>query len=530
VNEEGGGMLIVDLAGLPGSVTTKFFTAGALNLQTGHSIQIDEFGICYVNGSNISVGGVLFFDLNADPMTPVYLGEYESNYVHDSNIRNNIMWTSEIYKGWFRAIDVSNKANPIQLAQQSTPGNFNHNSALSDNGSYVYTTDEVTNSYITSYNVSDLGNITELDRFQANPGTSSIGHNVHVKGNYLVIAYYRDGVIIADATHPDNLIKVGSYDTSPFAGSGYNGCWEAYPYLPSGNILAADIEQGLYVLGVTYTPACYLNGTVTDYSTGAVLSGVTVTITGGDGSSASTNLSGVYATGFSTAGSYSVTFSKSGYSTKTITHVSLTSGITTILNTTLKNTSLPQCVTPTGLSATNITSSSATLKWSDEYVSSFTLKLKNLSNNTVTTYTPYVNSLNVTGLSSCTSYKFRVKGKCTSTGQFTAFSSWYSFNASGSNCKYIYGDEYVLGNEVQQIIYPNPFNDVLNVVVNLNNDGAVMISLYDVTGRMVKEISAQQYAAGSNYITIDANDLGKGIYFCSIKTSDSVITKKIVKE
>src|SRR6185503_21354198 len=122
--------------------------------------------------------------------------------------------------------------------------------------------------------------------FQGNPGTNSIAHNVHVKGNYLVIAYYRDGVVIADATHPDNLVKVGYYDTNPLSGNGYNGCWEAYAYLPSGNIIAADIEEGLYVLGVTYKQACYLNGTVTDYSSGAPLNGVTVTITNASGATA----------------------------------------------------------------------------------------------------------------------------------------------------------------------------------------------------------------------------------------------------
>jgi hypothetical protein len=251
------------------------------------------------------------------------------------------MWTSEIYQGWFRVIDVSDKTNPGLLGQQNTPGNFNHNAVPSNNGQYLFTTDEVSNSYVTSYDVSDLSNITELDRFQANPGTSSIGHNVHVKGNFLVIAYYRDGVIIADATHPDNLIKVGNYDTSPLSGSGYNGCWEAYAFLPSGNIIAADIEEGLFVLGVTYKQACYLTGTVTDYSTGAALNGVTVTIVNATDATTTTNLSGAYATGYAAAAKYSVTFSKTGYWTKTIAKVSLSSGINTVLKYSLKNTSLP---------------------------------------------------------------------------------------------------------------------------------------------------------------------------------------------
>src|SRR6185436_20149603 len=195
---------------------------------------------------------------------------------------------------------------------------------------------------------------------------------------------------------------------------GYNGCWEAYAYLPSGNIIAADIEEGLYVLGVTYKQACYLNGTVTDYSSGAPLNGVTVTITNASGATATTNLSGVYATGYATQGIYSVTFSKTGYSTKTITNVSLGSGVSTLLNTTLKSTSLPACVIPANLSIDNATFSSATLHWSDEYAKSYTVKLKNLSSGLVQTFAPKVNFYNATGLASCTSYKFKVKAKCSS--------------------------------------------------------------------------------------------------------------------
>jgi hypothetical protein len=70
VNESGGGMLIVDLSNLPNAVTYVNFTGGALNLHTGHTLWIDENGICYVNGSNIANGGVVFLDLNTDPMNP----------------------------------------------------------------------------------------------------------------------------------------------------------------------------------------------------------------------------------------------------------------------------------------------------------------------------------------------------------------------------------------------------------------------------------------------------------------------------
>jgi hypothetical protein len=46
---------------------------------------------------------------------------------------------------------------------------------------------------------------------------------------------------------------IGFYDTyqGP-AGNGYEGCWGVYPYLPSGNIIASDVNEGLFVLKLNY--------------------------------------------------------------------------------------------------------------------------------------------------------------------------------------------------------------------------------------------------------------------------------------
>ena len=76
-------------------------------------------------------------------------------------------------------------------------------------------------------------------------------------GDYLVISYYRDGVIIVDVSDPANMVEVGQFDTSPFSSApGFQGCWGAYPYLSSGNILATDRQEGLFVLSPNYVEAC----------------------------------------------------------------------------------------------------------------------------------------------------------------------------------------------------------------------------------------------------------------------------------
>ena len=79
-----------------------------------------------------------------------------------------------------------------------------------------------------------------------------IPHNTHVFGDYLVTSYYTSGVTIIDASDPFNLIEVAYYDTSPSSGGSFDGCWGAYPYLPSGLILATDQQEGLFVLHTPY--------------------------------------------------------------------------------------------------------------------------------------------------------------------------------------------------------------------------------------------------------------------------------------
>ena len=42
--------------------------------------------------------------------------------------------------------------------------------------------------------------------------------------------------------------------------------WGVYPWLPSGLIIASDIEEGLYVLQPNYVRGAYLEGSIRDAS------------------------------------------------------------------------------------------------------------------------------------------------------------------------------------------------------------------------------------------------------------------------
>ncbi|MBX2892722.1 MAG: choice-of-anchor B family protein [Saprospiraceae bacterium] len=344
VTTEGGqGLQIIDLSDLPSptldyhSYTGDGTIAGQLN--TIHALHIDTTkGYAYLYGTNLFNGGAVVLDLNADPYHPTFVGKYDLfGYVHDGWVDNDTLYASHIYFGIFAIVDMTNKASPNLLGAQPTPNSFTHNTWLSQDRRHVFTTDEVSDSYLASFDVSDPEDIKLLDKIQANPGSNSIVHNTHVLENYAITSWYSDGVSIVDITRPNNLVQVGWYDNAPtLTGSGFIGCWGVYPYLPSGNLVATHIHGPsnsggeLWVLTPTYQRACYLEGEVTNALDGMPVSNALVEILG-SAAKESTSLAGRYTLGQATPGSVQVRVSKLGFDPITVTAV-LKEGEVTLLD------------------------------------------------------------------------------------------------------------------------------------------------------------------------------------------------------
>lgn len=334
-----GGMLIVDLSNLPNALTASDWSywnptvPGLGEYITSHNIFIDDIGYAYICGGNWNNGGVVYLDLFTTPGTPIYVDKGPAVYAHDVYVQNDIMFTSDINNGEMTMYNVADKTNTVFLGNTNTPNNFTHNAWPNATGTIVFTTDEKANAYTTAYDVSDPNDITELDRFRplATVGTGVFPHNVHVAGDFLVISHYSDGVIIVDASVPSNLIEVGNYDTYTGSGTGYNGAWGAYPYLPSGNILVSDQGNGLFIIDPTYVNAARVEGLVTDHTTGNPIAGATIVLNASQANTASTDILGSYKTGVATAGTYQATISKSGY-VDVIQTVTISNGVITPLN------------------------------------------------------------------------------------------------------------------------------------------------------------------------------------------------------
>lgn len=322
------GILIIDLQYLPDSVETYIWqdslptAEGPRPLTRAHTLWTDEHGILYLNGSNLNNGGVIMLDVASSPTDPVFLGYAPSIYSHDCYTRDSIIYSAEIYSGNLSIYDAHDPQNITMLGQVRTPSEFTHNAWLSANSKYMFTTDERPDSYVASYDITDLGNIIELDRWRqaATEGLGNVVHNVYVwEQDWLLVAYYANGTVIVDGSRPDNLVEVGNFDSFQGPDGNYPGVWGTYPWLPSGKILSSDRNSGLYVFEPNYVRACFLEGTVVDSITGLPVDNAIVTIESDEIILPQpTRFDGVFKMGKAIPGQFSYTIKKKGYYSKTL--------------------------------------------------------------------------------------------------------------------------------------------------------------------------------------------------------------------
>ena len=220
------------------------------DVDNSHNIHVDD-GYLYIIGADDH--DVWIYDL-IFPGNPSLVGTWDGEYLHDIDVKDNILYGMGIYSSTAYIIDVSDKANPQTLVSWQYPG-MAHDAAVSEDGNYLVTADEMQGGNLKLWDIQNYSNINLLDEFTVDP-THSV-HNVYIKEGLVYASYYADGTRVYDISTL-NFNEVGYYDTCEIDGL-YVGNWGTYVYLPSGNIISSDIETGLYILqygGVTvlHTP------------------------------------------------------------------------------------------------------------------------------------------------------------------------------------------------------------------------------------------------------------------------------------
>lgn len=90
---------------------------------------------------------------------------------------------------------------------------------------------------------------------------------------------------------------------------------------------------------------------------------------------------------------------------------------------------------------------------------------------------------------------------------------------------------YTANNKDKCYIYPNPFSDNLNLLLNLDTPGIIKIEIYDLTGRKYKELSQKFFGSGLFETSIDLpTDMDQGIYTLNIyKDNYKILSQKVIK-
>ncbi|MBX7042578.1 MAG: choice-of-anchor B family protein [Ignavibacteria bacterium] len=257
---------IIDLQYLPDSVRLVSVW-GYTGYTKTHSISQNGHYL-YLNGGNATAnGGVTVVDVS-DPVNPVKLGQWSTEYVHDCRILNDTIWAANIYTGKMTIINATNKSSlEMVRSWQAYPSSTvsTHNAAITDDRNYILTTNEISSpaGKMFVWEISDLTAITRVAEWQPTGITNSIVHNVEIYGNFAVIAHYTAGIRIVNITNPATPQEVAWYDTYPNNNNNnFNGCWGVYMF-PSGKIIGSDMSNGLFVIKTSFpmTGSSQLNTT-----------------------------------------------------------------------------------------------------------------------------------------------------------------------------------------------------------------------------------------------------------------------------
>jgi choice-of-anchor B domain-containing protein len=260
VSEGGGGIQVFDLASIDSGVVTLANTVltGGFSTAT-HTLAVDEVsGFLYRAGG--SSQGLVIYSL-ANPAAPTPVGQWHTQYVHECHVATwdlpgpylgkEIAFCFVGYSGAVKILDVTNKAAISEIATLPYTGAvYSHQGWLSSDKQRLYLDDELDDGSFggARTRILDVSNLAAPSYLGFFSGSSSIDHNLYVKGNRIYEGNYRSGLRIFDNTNPSAPVQIGYFDTYPEDDAQqFNSLWSNYPYYASGTIIGSDIEKGLFV-------------------------------------------------------------------------------------------------------------------------------------------------------------------------------------------------------------------------------------------------------------------------------------------
>ena len=100
--------------------------------------------------------------------------------------------------------------------------------------------------------------------------------------------------------------------------------------------------------------------------------------------------------------------------------------------------------------------------------------------------------------------------------EFDSFSNEYKSNLTSP-----YAVEFGLA-------YPNPFNPITSIDYTINKPTNIKITIFDVTGRLIKVIENGYKGIGDHVIRWNAENHSSGIYYIQIHSDHNIEMQKVV--
>jgi hypothetical protein len=183
------------------------------------------------------------------------------------------------------------------------------------------------------------------------------------------------------------------------------------------------------------------------------------------------------------------------------------------------------CTTADGLSATEISSTTALLQWNAlPLAQSYKLRYKVTGTSGWTNVVPLTNSYLVTGLLANTGYSWQVRNVCQTVP--TVINSSWTTSSTFSTTSLRRGEN----SEVLFDCFPNPVQDVLQIQWTIPQADHVKVELLDVANRQLAVFADGYYSEGFHQLNGQLTSYPAGMYLLRFRSGDAEWVKKLIRQ
>lgn len=188
------------------------------------------------------------------------------------------------------------------------------------------------------------------------------------------------------------------------------------------------------------------------------------------------------------------------------------------------NLELYACAKVTALSASPITSTSATLNWTGvSCTANYKVQYRKQNTNPWTTTYLTTNSHTIIGLLANTVYDYRIETYCSMNG---SSNSGYTAIQQFTTAMRLALDSIPALETIS--IYPNPAVNQTIIQFTLQRSSNVSIKMYDVSGNEIEMLLNDRLKQGGHSLRLNTNDFSKGFYYIQMITSSGIQNRKLI--